>query len=231
MKCADVVELLSAYLDDELNSGERARISAHLDACGECRQALERLRTTSRLLCELPRPIAPSHITDPALALVRARPQVAQPAGWSALRGYLDSFRHHLEWRALAVAAGTIAVLIIGAHIVRENMLSTGQAPDAISASMSRQNRPAATPDLTGLLRAADPEAAARAVQELIKAEHGRAIAAATGDRITVDAVVPDSALSAIEAEVAKLGEWQVSQRRDRQPRDVEVRIEIAPQR
>jgi len=40
-KCTD---LLSAYLDEELESVDRAALEAHLEECDECRAALNQLR-------------------------------------------------------------------------------------------------------------------------------------------------------------------------------------------
>src|SRR5207245_1436778 len=58
MKMGHVTELLSAYLDEQVGSGERARITTHLEACESCRAHLESLRKTVALL----------HTTEPARA-------------------------------------------------------------------------------------------------------------------------------------------------------------------
>src|SRR2546429_9633200 len=50
MKMGHVTELLSAYLDEQVGSGERARITTHLEACESCRAHLESLRKTVALL-------------------------------------------------------------------------------------------------------------------------------------------------------------------------------------
>ncbi|MEG6616838.1 zf-HC2 domain-containing protein [Peptococcaceae bacterium 1198_IL3148] len=54
MKCQDVCENLSAYLDGELDKGEASSIAAHLMACRNCRNEWEQLNTASALLRELP---------------------------------------------------------------------------------------------------------------------------------------------------------------------------------
>src|SRR5438552_18902475 len=58
MKMGHVTELLSAYLDEQVGSGERARITTHLEACESCRAHLESLRKTVALL----------HTTEPLRA-------------------------------------------------------------------------------------------------------------------------------------------------------------------
>lgn len=45
---------LSAYLDGQLSSPQRAKVEAHLAACGECRGELASLRHTVGLLRQLP---------------------------------------------------------------------------------------------------------------------------------------------------------------------------------
>ena len=45
---------LSSYIDGQLTAGEAARIEAHLTDCGACRNELDSLRMTVRLLNELP---------------------------------------------------------------------------------------------------------------------------------------------------------------------------------
>lgn len=42
MTCVDAVRLLDAYVDDELDAEERARIRAHVDACPRCESAVDR---------------------------------------------------------------------------------------------------------------------------------------------------------------------------------------------
>lgn len=50
MKCNDLKERLSAYLDGELNSQETDAIFKHLDTCESCRQELDALESTSKLV-------------------------------------------------------------------------------------------------------------------------------------------------------------------------------------
>lgn len=48
--CADRELLLNAYLDDELDAANTARLDAHLAGCSGCREELERLREAHRLV-------------------------------------------------------------------------------------------------------------------------------------------------------------------------------------
>jgi anti-sigma factor RsiW len=49
LACQDVVELVTAYLDDALDPADRERFEEHLVFCGGCESYLEQMRTTIRL--------------------------------------------------------------------------------------------------------------------------------------------------------------------------------------
>jgi anti-sigma factor RsiW len=50
MSCQELVELVTAYLEEALPPAERARFEAHLADCGTCRVYLEQVRETIRLV-------------------------------------------------------------------------------------------------------------------------------------------------------------------------------------
>ena len=49
VRCREVVEVLTDYLDGALHVDERAALEQHLLACAGCATHLEQLRTTVRL--------------------------------------------------------------------------------------------------------------------------------------------------------------------------------------
>jgi anti-sigma factor RsiW len=49
LACQDVVELVTAYLDDALDPVDRERFEEHLVFCDGCENFLEQMRTTIRL--------------------------------------------------------------------------------------------------------------------------------------------------------------------------------------
>jgi anti-sigma factor RsiW len=49
MTCAELVELVTDYLDGALPASERARIDAHLVVCPPCVDVIEQWRTVIRL--------------------------------------------------------------------------------------------------------------------------------------------------------------------------------------
>ncbi|MDX6548114.1 MAG: hypothetical protein QOG33_1664 [Gaiellales bacterium] len=47
--CAQLVELVTAYLDDALPAGDRLRVEQHLVICAGCTAYLDQMRDTIRL--------------------------------------------------------------------------------------------------------------------------------------------------------------------------------------
>ena len=58
---------LSAYLDGELSTAERALVQSHLDGCAACRAGVAELTATARVIAALPLP-APSRRLVPSVA-------------------------------------------------------------------------------------------------------------------------------------------------------------------
>jgi len=48
-RCVEIVELVSAYLEDTLTRRQRARFDAHIADCADCRAYLEQMRLTIEL--------------------------------------------------------------------------------------------------------------------------------------------------------------------------------------
>lgn len=54
MPCRELVELITAYLEDRLSPVDRARFEAHLVECDACRLYVEQFRDTINRLGRLP---------------------------------------------------------------------------------------------------------------------------------------------------------------------------------
>lgn len=89
MKCAQVRERLSAYLDGECPEGEAQGVARHLEDCPGCREELEALLRLTAALAELTVP-APPHLR------LSLRPR---RAAW---------------WQALSLAASLILGVAVG---------------------------------------------------------------------------------------------------------------------
>ena len=65
MNCETFVELVTAYLEDQLSAEERAAFEEHLRLCPGCDTYLDQFRATISLLGELPeRTISPAARTS-----------------------------------------------------------------------------------------------------------------------------------------------------------------------
>jgi anti-sigma factor RsiW len=49
LNCLELVELVTAYLEDDLSTGQRKRFDAHLSACDGCTMYVEQMRRTIEL--------------------------------------------------------------------------------------------------------------------------------------------------------------------------------------
>jgi anti-sigma factor RsiW len=49
LNCRELVELVTAYLEGDLSSGERKRFDAHLSVCDGCTMYVEQMRRTIEL--------------------------------------------------------------------------------------------------------------------------------------------------------------------------------------
>ena len=49
LNCRELVELVTAYLEGDLSSGERKRFDAHLSGCEGCTMYVEQMRRTIEL--------------------------------------------------------------------------------------------------------------------------------------------------------------------------------------
>lgn len=127
----DELDLLSSYLDGELDAPERTRLEAHMTACEDCRTTLTALQATVADLKTLPE-VAPTPQDSWALraALRRAR---------SPMRKW-----QRLGWASGAVAAAAIAVFAFtlpgGNNPSRDFAMTAGEAAGAVPVYQSGEN-------------------------------------------------------------------------------------------
>ena len=104
----DVLERLSAHLDDELDPVTSAAVSAHLAACASCTRAAERLRgLRTALRSELETHAAPDRLRE-RIAAATAAPGVA-PMRLPPARAMRPRVRP--SWGALAAALVAVAAV------------------------------------------------------------------------------------------------------------------------
>jgi anti-sigma factor RsiW len=72
MKCRQMVELMTDYLEGALSARDRARFEEHIAGCDGCRAYLEQMRTTMRLAGRLPHEPIPERLQDELLRAFRS---------------------------------------------------------------------------------------------------------------------------------------------------------------
>jgi len=71
LTCAQVVEIVTAYLDDALSAEDRERVEEHLVFCDGCSTYLEQIRETIVLAGRLEPEHIPAALQDKLLAAFR----------------------------------------------------------------------------------------------------------------------------------------------------------------
>jgi len=110
MRCKDMRDLLSAYLDDELRPHLRAKLESHLQSCQNCQQALARLRRLAFLLENTWAPPLPEGFANRVMTQARERVTRRQHQVGTRSGGI-----HWWMSMSIPMRAATAAVLIVGA--------------------------------------------------------------------------------------------------------------------
>jgi len=125
MKCNNVRTKLAGYLDDAVTGAalvkERAHIREHLEACGFCREELQRYRKLSVLLSRVPKNVPPADLA------VRIRVAAAQAVPTQDLTSRMHRIRDRAEllldnvFRPLTVPAtgGFFSAILVFALVLQ----------------------------------------------------------------------------------------------------------------
>jgi len=107
MRCREVRNKLDLFVMQELTTAEFARIEAHLEGCGACREALAKARRLEELLLAAPVPPIPEEFAGQVLARARMqRSRAARPKPrWR--------FEHPV-WKKAVGSMATAAALAAG---------------------------------------------------------------------------------------------------------------------
>lgn len=141
MECKKVQELISGYLDGELQMSEREIFEAHGRQCRGCAELLHETEAVKRAYCALPRHSAPPYFA----ARVMAGVEKDAKASW------FDFFLGKPAYLKLAEIALALIVVVIGAVsgdlvTIRDNNLR----PAEIRSSYSLDVFDPAPPDSIG---------------------------------------------------------------------------------
>jgi putative zinc finger protein len=109
MSCERVTQLLSQYIDDVLSPAARVVVDEHLEKCPVCRAHNAQLRSITRGLAQLTRPIAPatlaSSISDALIIEASARRQ--------SQRSFRETLEQWLEPRLMPYGVGSLASIVL----------------------------------------------------------------------------------------------------------------------
>ena len=110
MLCEETRQSLSSYLDDGLSLPTRVVVDQHLDRCPVCRAELSELRSVTRSLGLLARPLPPPNlaatINDALLIESAARRQQPDPS-------FMSRVVRFLEPRLMPYTIGTFASVLM----------------------------------------------------------------------------------------------------------------------
>lgn len=134
--CDEILELISAALDDALSDAEQAALEEHLSNCPACSALfaeLNGLHTAAAQLEELP---APTGFADQVMAHIAAEPMQELP---DKVVPFPAKKRSRTPWKGWAATAAVVAVVILGVTTLdgRNNMASKNDnaSPGAAPAS------------------------------------------------------------------------------------------------
>lgn len=88
LKCNELTEMSTDYLDGQLPLAPRVDVYLHLGFCRHCRGYLGQMKTTMKLLRQLPVAFTPARVSDELLARPRDK-RLARPAVYQGHAGTL----------------------------------------------------------------------------------------------------------------------------------------------
>lgn len=123
MKCEDVLELISASLDDELTAQQEAQLQAHLDQCGKCRALREELLGL-REGCGQLEAAPPPALKEQIMAALPAQDRETAK-------------KRRSRWKSWAAMAAALALIAVAAWRLPQFRGDQQRATDATAAGQS----------------------------------------------------------------------------------------------
>lgn len=152
---------LSAFLDNQLSSGEQSTVEAHLQNCQQCQEALAGLRQTVALLHALPQPDVPrSFALSPGVSYLQERPErqsEAQQSQRQPVTNQTGQRRSRLYYIQRTIRVASTLVAVVGLIFLLSTVLpafprgssgsatTAGSAPSAMSPNVRNGGSPPAT--------------------------------------------------------------------------------------
>ena len=135
------LELLSAYLDEELSTDEAARLEAHLETCHTCRNRLQGLTRVSETLRSLERAAPPPILEE----LVLGRREVPGARRWSGRLAQMNEASRRTR-STIGLVFAMVLMLVVFVYLF--SLAQSRQAPTSTVISVtSDQLRGAMAPE------------------------------------------------------------------------------------
>jgi Putative zinc-finger len=132
LNCAAARRRLNAYHDHELTISEQIAVSAHLDWCDGCAEALAEMRGVSRTLQSLTHGRPPLTHEEAAVFSATVVNQMKAERQVSVLTQVQTLFEDmHLVYAGLGAAAATVVCIVIMLGMMR---FATNERPDSLAA-------------------------------------------------------------------------------------------------
>jgi anti-sigma factor RsiW len=145
-----ISQLLSAYLDGQVNDDQRAAIDRHLATCDDCRRELNELRWTVELLHELPAVQVPRSFAVP----------VTEPAPARGIWAWLTGDRGFLFLRGASALATVLLVFVVSLQLLGTTPFRGGASLPAPRAAGPQVEKPVEMPKAPAVVATPGGEAA-----------------------------------------------------------------------
>lgn len=133
MKCHQVQERLSEYLDGELDAEQARAVQAHLPGCAACARELAGLRAVVQELHSLPPAQVPGGLCSAVMEQLRSQPRAAAPRLWRHLR--------------TGLAAAAAVVVVFAGFLLTRPRTEPPRIASALTETMKSPETPAAVED------------------------------------------------------------------------------------
>lgn len=114
MPADEFYEDLSRWIDGELPPERLAQVTAHLQSCTTCREALRDFTQLSGVLRDMAVSDAPAYVTDNAMRLVRMRAREAGRSRWRQIPSAVFDF----SWLKVGLCASAVLAAVLVAIVI-----------------------------------------------------------------------------------------------------------------
>lgn len=135
MRCEDIREIISLYIDNELNEEESKEIEKHLKSCEECNREYEDLLTIKRLLSEAPQVELPDNFKEELHKKLVASVSM-EDSGASEANNIVQLEerskkvkKKKLNWKVFSGVAAALFLTVVSLSAIMDNNFRLGDMP------------------------------------------------------------------------------------------------------